>query len=350
MRRKSNLWEGKQGEEARKVQFTGGSTYIISLPKRWIAENQIIKGSFIKLRGEDGGLLTIVPPNSILQKKIDEAIVVVHFNDDIETIKRKLVSSYLAGYSSIQIKTEKQQFSNKQRHELKSFVRQMLVGTEIVSDTSTHLILQVLLSYPELSVQSALRRMTLITKSMHKDAMLCLEKNDLIAKEVISTDNEVDRFNLYVTRLLKIALYNPRIIKEIGLLSTDDCLGYRLVTKYIERTADHAVSIAENALALKNSLDKDTIKRIEKMSSVAVGMFDNAMESLFRLDYSAAEKVIQNIQEIIDLEKEAVSFSQDNVGDCQTSRLIIESIRRTAEYACDIGELVLNLTIESIIV
>ena len=30
-------------------------------PKRWIAENQVKKGSFIKLREEEGGLLTIVP-------------------------------------------------------------------------------------------------------------------------------------------------------------------------------------------------------------------------------------------------------------------------------------------------
>ncbi len=74
-----------------------------------------------------------------------------------------------------------------------------------------------------------------------------LKQNDVVlAKEVISTDNEVDRFNLYVTRLLKIAVYKPRIINEIGLRSTDDCFGYRLITKYIERTADHAVNIAEN--------------------------------------------------------------------------------------------------------
>jgi phosphate uptake regulator len=344
------MWQEKHEDETRKVQFTGGSTYIVSLPKRWISQNQIEKGSFIKLRIEEGGSLTIAPMSSVVQKRLDEATIALSPNDNSEKIMRKIVSAYLSGYNAIHIKADKHPMSTKQRHDIKNFVRNMLVGTEIVSDTSAQLFLQVLLSYPELTIQNALRRMTIITKSMHNDAILCLEKNDLLAREVILTDNEVDRFNLYITRLLKIAVYNPRVIKEIGLASADDCLGYRLITKYIERTADHAVSIAENALALKNSLSNDSIQRIEKMSTIAMGMFDAAMESLFRQNYSAAEKVIENIQELIDLEKEEIIFLQDDIEDAQTLRLIIESIRRTAEYACDISEIVLNLTIDSIIV
>jgi len=128
--------ETKQDEQTRKVQFTGGSTYIISLPKRWISQNQIRKGTFIKLREEEGGLLTIVPPSSIIQKKLDQAIIIVISGDISEKITRKIVSAYLAGYNMIQIKADKQPLSSKQRHDIKNFVRHKLVGTEIVSDTS----------------------------------------------------------------------------------------------------------------------------------------------------------------------------------------------------------------------
>ena len=143
--------------------------------KGGLSENQVKKGSFIKLREEEGGLLTIVPPASIVQKRLDEAAIKVSPNDDTEMITRKIVSAYLAGYNSIHIKADKQQLSTKQRHEMKNFVRRMLVGTEIVTDTSSQLILQVLLSYPELTIQSALRRMSIITTSMHKDAILGLK-------------------------------------------------------------------------------------------------------------------------------------------------------------------------------
>jgi len=345
------LLQAKQSEETRKVQFTGGSTYIISLPKKWVTQNQLKRGSFVKIREEEeGGLLTIVPPGLTVQNRLDEAAIRVSPKDDTEMIARKIVSAYLAGYNSIHIKSDKQQLSTKQRHDMKTFVRGMLVGTEIVTDGSSQLTLQVLLSYPEMTIQSALRRMSIITTSMHKDAVSALKTRDnLLAKEVISTDNEVDRFNLYVTRLLKTATQSPQLTKEIGLLNCQDCLGYRLVTKSVERTADHAVNIAENVLTLKHRLSNDIAEKIEKMSTIAIKMFDTAIESLFRQDYNAAESIIEGIKEIVILEREAVISSQMDIEDAANLRLIIESVRRTAEYACDIAETVLNLTVDSIL-
>ena len=75
-----------------------------------------------------------------------------------EMITRKIVSIYLSGYNSIHIKPDKQHLSVKQRQDMKSFVRRMLVGTEIVTDTSSLLMLQVLLSYPELTIHNALEK------------------------------------------------------------------------------------------------------------------------------------------------------------------------------------------------
>ena len=344
--------QSKQIGETRKLQFTGGSTYIISLPKRWIDQNQLKKGSLIKIREEEGGLLTIVPSDKAIQQKLDDAWIKISPKDNPDSVIRKTVSAYLVGYNLIHIKAENpQQLSTKQRYDLKNFARHMLVGTEIVTDTPSDLTLQVLLSYPELSVQSALRRMSIITSSMHKDAITALKELDhQLAKSVITTDNEVDRFNLYVVRQLKTAVQNPRIIKEIGLSNAKDCLGYRLVTKSVERTADHAVSIAENVLPLKRRLSSDSIKKIEEMSAIAISMFETAIEALFKQDFNLAETVIEKTKTVGVLEKEAVNFSQGiSVDEATNLRLIIESVRRTAEYASDIAEIVLNLTVESII-
>jgi len=346
------LIRSKVTEETRKLQFTGGSTYIISLPKRWIDQNQLKKGSVIKLREEEGGLLSIIPTETSIQQDRDEASIKVNPKDSPELIIRKTVSTYLVGYNMIRIRAEKQnQLSTKQRHELKNFSRHMLVGTEIVIDTPEELTLQVLLSYPELSVQSALRRMSIITASMQRDAITALKELDRQhAKEVLTTDNEVDRFNLYIVRQLKTAIQNPRIIKEIGLKTARDCLGYRLVTKSVERTADHAARIADNVLLIKNKLDPGTGEKLEKMSNLAVSMFETAIEALFRQDYVLAESIVEKTNDIVSMEKEAVVSSQKiDVEDAPHLRLIIESIRRTAEYASDIAEVVLNLTVESII-
>jgi phosphate uptake regulator len=344
--------EPKTSEETRKLQFTGGSTYIISLPKKWIDQNQLRKGSVIKVREEEGGLLSIIPTEAATQQKLDEATIRVTPKDPSDSVIRKAVSAYLVGYNLIHIKAESQkQLSPKQRHDVKNFSRNMLVGTEIVTDTPEELTLQVLLSYPELSIQSALRRMSIITASMHRDAITALKELDhQRAKEVATTDNEVDRFNLYIVRQLKTAIQNPRIIKEIGLQNARDCLGYRLVTKSVERTADHAASIADNVLQLSKQLETETIEKLEEMSNIAVSMFETAIEALFRQDYALAESIVEKTKDVISLEKDAVVSSQKmDIEEAPYLRLIIESIRRTAEYASDIAEIVLNLTVESIL-
>jgi phosphate uptake regulator len=341
-----------QDGETRKLQITGGSTYIISLPRKWVTRSQLRKGSSLVLHEEGDGSLLLMPAGVTKQEKKEDAFLKVTRKDDSDAIVRKAVSAYLVGYNMIRVRAQGQeQLSSQQRNALKDFARHYLVGTEIVTDTPIELTLQILLSYPELTVESALRRMSIITSSMHKDSITALKELDhQLAKAVIGTDTEVDRFNLYIIRQLKLAINNPQAITEIGLSSARDCLGYRLITKSVERTADHAVSIAENVLLLKKKVSEEILRKIENMSALAISSFENAIDSLFRHDFNLAEKVIEKAKEVGKLEKEAVLSSQRiGIEEIASLRLLIESVRRTAEYASDIAEIVLNLNIESVL-
>jgi len=341
-----------QKTDVRKLQVTGGSTYVLSLPKEWVTQNNLKKGSSLLIREEESGALSVLPPEMGKPERPEEALIEVSPQDNPNTLTRKAVAAYLVGYNIIHMRAKsRQQLSSRQRNTLKTFARRLLVGTEIVTDTSTELTLQVLLSYPELSVPNALRRMCIITSSMHKDVITALKELDSqLAEGIIATDDEVDRFHLYIIRQLKMAVQNPRIIKEIGLKNPRDCLGYRLITKTVERTADHAANIASNILSLKGRLDERVLAKIEQMSKLATSSFETAIESLFKRDFDMAENVIEKAKEIISLEKEAVLFSRDiRIEEITNLRLIIESVTRAAEYASDIAEIVLNLTVESII-
>jgi phosphate uptake regulator len=265
---------------------------------------------------------------------------------------RTAISAYLDGYNILHIRPQGQKvLSSKIRTHLKNFARQYLVGTEIVIDTPTDLTLQVLLNYPELTVENALSRMSIIASSMHKEALVALKKLDYSsAKSVIQTDREVNRFGLYIVRLLKLAVSNPRIVKEIGLNTQKDCLDYRLIAKTVERTADHATKIAENTLLLKEVVNAGPLEKISELSGLANSMFDSAMDALFRHDFNMAESVIEKISQVYKLEKETVLHLQNaKIEEIVNLRLIIESVRRTAEYASDISEVVLNLNVESVL-
>ena len=339
-------------EEQRKLQMTGGSTYILSLPKEWVTRNQLQKGSLLVLAEEDDGSLSLFPSKLEKQERKNEALIRVSPNDSQDAVMRKAISAYLVGYSLLHIRAQGQQsLAVELRNYLKNFGRSYLVGTEIVTDSPTGLTLQILLNYPELSVESALRRMAIIAGSMHREAVACFASLDYsAAKAVVETDREVNRFSLYILRLLKMAVTNIRFVKEIGLSNARECLGYRLIAKSVERTADHATKIAENILSLKNTVNPDLLQNVNGLSSLAISMFESSVEALFKHDYNQAESVIEKISQIHRLEKDVVISSHAvNIEEIPNVRLLIESIRRTAEYASDISEVVLNLNVESVL-
>jgi phosphate uptake regulator len=342
----------KLNEEQRKLQVTGGSTFILSLPKDWATKNELKRGSSMVVREEDDGSLSVSPSSFPKKEKQDEALIKVGLTDNPDAIMRTAISAYLNGYNILRIRAQGQKLlSSKLRNHLKHFARHYLVGTEIVIDTPTELTLQVLLNYPELTVQNALSRMSIIGSSMHKEAILSLKKLDYSsAKAVIETDREVNRFGLYIVRLLKLAVSNQRIVKEIGLSNQKDCLGYRLIAKAVERSADHATKIAEDTLQLKEPVEEHLLEKISELSELSNSMFESSMEALFKHDFKLAELVIEKLGQAHKLEKEAVILLPSaKVEEIVYLRLIIESIRRIGEYAADISEVVLNLNVESVL-
>lgn len=342
----------KVNEEQRRLQVTGGSTFILSLPKKWVAKNGLKRGSSMLVREEEDGSLSITPSSFPKKEEQNVACIKVSQNDKPHAIMRTAISAYLCGYNVIHIKAQNQKtLSSETRNLLKSFARNYLVGTEIVVDTSQELMLQVLLNYPQLTVQNTLRRMSIIASSMHKEVIGALKNLDYsTAKAVIETDREVNRFALYIIRLLKLAVSNQRIVKDIGIDSQRECLGYRLITKAIERTADHSTKIAENILRLKQAINEQILTKLEELSNIANSMFENSIEALFKRDYNLAESVIERLSQVHKLEAETVqTLSSATAEEIVDLRLIIESIRRTAEYACDISEVVLNMNVESVL-
>jgi phosphate uptake regulator len=337
--------------DVRKVQFTGRSTYVLSLPKRWIEEMHLKAGDQVTLVRELDNSLSIVPIFSAARESHNEVTALILPSESGNTLKRKVVSMYLSGYNIIHLKIKSGRMNPALREAVREVVRRNLVGTEMISDASDNITLQVLLSLPELSINTAIRRMYLIASSMHKDALSALaELNYELAKEVIRSDDEVDRFSLYVFRNLVMAMQNGRVLREMGLKNPSDGLSYRVAAKSIERIADHAYNIADKAIMLRDKIPKDSLQKIEKMSHLALTVLNDSVESLLRRDYQLADKTVDNAKNIRTLEDEVLkAIEKDKIRDISNIKLVLEDIRRTAEYASDIAEAAMNQTIDEVI-
>lgn len=339
----------EEREETRKIQFTGKSSYIVSLPKQWVMDLGLKQGDQIRMIRKDSSTLEIYPPKfETRSQKKEEATIEI---DDEETasIVRKLISLYFLGYKTINIKPKTGRLSPNQRNTVKEAVKRMLMGSEIISDSSGGITVQVLVNLLELSVDGAFKRMIHLAKSMSNDAILAMKENNLeLAQEVINTDDEVDRFGFYIIRQLKIAIQNEHMLKEMGFRNARDCLGYRLVVKNIERTGDHAAFIAKDVLEFKKPVKKDIVEKIEEMNEFALSVLDDSCLALFKEDYVQAEKTIEKTKEITKYEKRVRDASKSLKDDEEIYRIrrMTENIRRISEYSSDIAEIVLNMNIE----
>ncbi|MCS7114824.1 MAG: AbrB/MazE/SpoVT family DNA-binding domain-containing protein [Candidatus Bathyarchaeota archaeon] len=335
-------------EEVRKIQFTGKSTYIVSLPKRWVTSLGLRAGSQIVVSQQDNSLILTPKELDKPSTRNIEAAINISSNDHPDMIARAIVSLYLAGYNYIKVRTRDERITAQQRNAIKELTRKKLVGTEVIAESPNEIKLQILISYPELSVEDALRRICLISASMHDDAIQALKTLDKnLAQEIINLDDEVDRFSLYIIRQLKAAVQNEKILRDIGLSSPRDCLGYRVIVKFVERIADHATKIAENVMHLKEKLGEKVFQKISEMSTFAKSVFDESIKSLFKKDYTLADNVVSKAKTITILEAETIReiLTEIKQTDISNIRMMMESIRRTAEYASDIAEIVLNLNI-----
>lgn len=337
-------------EEIRKIQFTGKSSYIVSLPKQWIMELGLKQGDQIRMVRKGSSTLELYPPKfeSRTQKK-EDAIIEIEGGEEEASIVRKLISLYFLGFKTINVKPKNGRLSSRQRNTVKEAVKRMLMGSEIIADSTGGITVQVLVNLLELSVDGAFKRMIHLAKSMSSDAILAVKENNLeLAQEVINTDDEVDRFGFYIIRQLKIAIQNEHMLKEMGFRNARNCLGYRLVVKNIERTGDHAAFIAKDLIEFKKPVKKEILQKLQEMNEFCLSVLDDSCLALFKEDYNQAEKTITKIEGISKLEKKVRDASKSLKDDEEIYRIrrMTENIRRVAEYASDIAEIVLNMNIE----
>jgi phosphate uptake regulator len=340
-------------EETRRIQFTGKSSYIVSLPKQWIMELGLKQGDQISITREGKSALKIIPSkDQVKSTQNEEAILEITRDDDNAAIIRKLVSLYFLGYKTIQVKPKSDRLQPGQRNAIKSAVKGMLMGAEIISDSIDGITIQVLVNLLELTVDGAFKRMLHLAKSMLRDALLAVREANLeLAKEVIDSDDEVDRFGFYIIRQLKIAIQNEYMLRDMGFTNARQCLGYRLIVKNIERTGDHATLIAKDLLEFKESVRKDAMDKIEDLTDFAISTLDQACLALFKEDFAQAEAAIKKSSELSKYEKKILESvkSIKNEEEAYRIRRMAENIARIAEYASDIAEIVLNMNIEKML-
>ncbi|MDQ1371363.1 MAG: Phosphate uptake regulator PhoU [Candidatus Thermoplasmatota archaeon] len=328
--------------ETRKIQKTGGSTYVVSLPKRWVQTSGLKKGDQVALSVTGDGTLTVDPHLPRESEKLVKTVEVTAATES-KTLLRQLVGSYVTGYDVIEIRS-KGRIPFELRRAVQDFARRV-IGPEIVEESANLIVLQDVADHADLDMRKVVRRMHLMAKNMLEESVRAVKELDKgMADEVVSRDDEVDRLHWFVEKQHAMMRRNISFAAKMKTtwLESDSML---LASKALERIADHATRIARSVGLLGDSrVDGDTMRALEQLGEEAVSILDRSVEALFKRDSSLANNCIERTSVLLVKADAFLDETMKKRGRVAVGlAFVIESIERTGGYSSDIAEIAINL-------
>lgn len=318
----------------RKLQQTGGksgSSFLIILPKDWVVRHKLSKGDPVVVAEREDGCL-IVDPRLPKPGETRSTTTQIEFN-----LRWEITSRYLLGFDEIRIVSDSP-ITNIQRDELKKVIKRF-VALEVTEEDDHQIVLRCLIDPATLPVNTAMRRMNLITSRMIDDSLrVYIEGAVEGAREVIQRDEEVDRLFFLIVRQLRSAIQYPRM-SEMMSLAPVEALDFRLAAQYIERIADLAVDIAQR---VENPIDKKIVQKLKSIGDRVREMLAESVNNLFKFDSKKVAAVIKAeewlITETAKLRQLIITTPR---GQPQTQLYVVDSLLRMGEAAKDIADLAL---------
>ena len=353
----------------RRVQCTGRGSFIISLPKEWVQDIGLKKGSEIDFNVQPDSSLTLVPRK--LKEKYEETdgsklkeyyINVDVSEEDLQSTLRMIKALYVISADLIRVHFKGAEDVVKCKNIIKKFARDTLLGAEIIDETQDEITLQILIKHSEFPIEKAVRRMVIVALSANRDAISALKKrDDVLFQSVVSAHHDANRLGLYAVRQLKFGI-ERNLFRELGFRTPKEFLLYRIIVNDITNIAENALNIVNNLatfqkqiddqlLFIREPIDEEVYSQLLNFNSVAHQLFEEATKAMFKRAYNDAEKIIAKRGSFVTLETELIRLMSIKKLDPNVAailRLMLDSSRRILDYGQDISELTLNRTVEEI--
>ena len=332
--------------ELRKIQVTGGSTHVVSLPKKWVDRTGLGRSDTVAIHEEPDGSLLLIPHS---EGKIASRSLTVTLPDapSEEEVIRRLVGAYLAGADEIHIRA-----AHKMDPKVRQIVRDItrdLVGVEILEESASAMTLQDLVGVADMDLRKTLTRMQRIARIMYDDAVTALQTRDVEAAHAVAQrDDELDRLLWMVSKQMHALLEQPRLAAKLSVRPAE-ALNLFLAARSLERMGDHAAKICQNVVELKgDTVPKPVLEALLGQADLVRKIWDDAFASLKRPDFDQASAAADRGEAAAKWRKQFPNLIRGldhaSVGPLV---LIADSIDRTRGYAIDLAETAMNQTFQT---
>lgn len=326
----------------RKLQVTGGSTTIVSLPKEWVSQNQLSKGDVVSIEELSSGDLRI----STLQETRNKTSITIDCCQLNNGLVDLMIGAYLSGADIISIVCAKP-ISRSVRSEIRGFLRDTR-GMEIESDQEKEIRIVSLLNPTELKLQVSVNRMYTLISGLVNDSFAVLsEDSSELLVDIEDRERQIDARRLLIERQVAVSLKLPAVEKRLAI-NRFSAMQHASIARVLERMGDHATRLA---ILVRENSERIRLKP-KDMPLKAIPMFSSGLKELIHNMYTKDISVIHGAKvSLVNIIKD-IEANEDELwtGRRSAERLyaefqISESVRRMCAYAVNFAELLLNMLI-----
>jgi len=325
--------------QKRRVQVTGGGTYLVTLPKNWADAVGVGRGSSVMLIPNDSGTLLLVPTGA---REGNRCRLTMDERGPVE-LQRDIIARYIAGYDVIEVGG-----GSRMRHGQRRTVRQIaqsLVGLEILEESQSAVVLHAVASMRDFPIGQTIHRIFEITLGMLDDAVgACCARDEELARDVAERDGDVDRLVLLVARQFGLLLRDLLVEEEVQL-SRFEFHHHQAVADQLERVADHAVKVSQATLALDSSLSKHVGERITEAHAESRVILFEAVQAFEARDPKRANRVLEQKEQRERLLEWTQGAIREQPGNALPISIVMDSLLRTREYGFNIAETAVDASV-----
>lgn len=281
----------------RRIQRTGVTSLAVTLPKPWTEAHNVHSGTLVRFEERSEGHLDLSLEGSLAGGAPLKVLHIDATDAPPQILARLLVGAYITGQDQVVLVSRKE-LPAAARDEVDQITRRVL-GMSLIEDEPSRLEVQVFLDPTKHRLPGLVDR---VVGMIRLELELCesalaggsLEPLDRVAH----IEEEIDRFYLLMARQLLLASNDFRIAREIGVASHHYQLGYRLVAKMLEVTADLTAAIAlELRRARPTGPDAGELRRLLRhLDSALVGTM-HGFSKVSPCDAHAAMTAIEGAQD-----------------------------------------------------
>ncbi len=327
----------------RRVQVTGGGTFLVTLPKEWAEAMGVRQGTTMQLVPNESGALLLVPA---AVREGNRCTLSMMGREPVH-LQRDIIARYIAGFDVIEV------VGDRIRPEGRRVVReiaQSLVGVEVLGETQKAVVLHCVANVRDFPAPLTIRRIFEIAMAMWDDAVAAfLSRDEELARDVVERDGDVDRLVLLAARQFGLLLRDLIMEGEVGM-SRFQFSHYCTVADQLERVADHAAKVSLAARALASELAPRCARQVRESAAASQSIAREAVQAFAAHDVRLANRVLGEK----DARSSSAAWIQEAIRGQQENALPLtllhDSLLRCREYGFNIAEVALDASVATVIV